>query len=65
MMLPPLNVSLTLNRFVNVTCSVFNIAAEESILKLDIYIFFQNTIALRFFINQLTGFFVPLHNLCS
>ena len=63
MMLGPLNVGLTLNSFVNVTCSVFNIAAEESILKLDIFL--QNTIALRFFINQLTGFFVPLHNVCS
>ena len=37
MMLRPLNVGLTLNSFANVTCSVFNIAAEESILKLDIF----------------------------
>ena len=53
-MLCPLNVGLKPNRFVNVTCSF--LISEESILKLDILF---DTIAFRFFTNQLTGFFVP------
>ena len=35
-MLCPLNASLILNHFVNVTCSFFNKLSEESILKLNI-----------------------------
>ena len=58
MMLCPLNVVLKLNRFVNVTCS-FNIRGEYFKAR-----FFSIPLACCFFTNQLTGFFVPLHNVC-
>ena len=59
MMLCPLNVVLKLNRFVNVTCS-FNIRGEYFKAR-----YFPIPLACCFFTNQLTGFFVPLHNVCS
>ena len=58
MMLCPLNVVLKLNRFVNVTCS-FNIRGEYFKAQ-----YFSIPLACCFFTNQLTGFFVPLHNVC-
>ena len=59
MMLCPLNVVLKLNRFVNVTCS-FNIRGEYFKAQ-----YFSIPLACCFFTNQLTGFFVPLHNVTS
>ena len=59
MMLCPLNVVLKLNRFVNVTSS-FNIRGEYFKAR-----YFSMPLACCFFTNQLTGFFVPLHNVCS
>ena len=58
-MLCPLNVVLKLNRFVNVTCS-FNIRGEYFKAW-----YFSIPLACCFFTNQLTGFFVPLHNVFS
>ena len=59
MMLCPLNVVLNLNRFVNVTCS-FNIRGEYFKAQ-----YFSIPLACCFFTNQLTGFFLPLHNACT
>ena len=52
MMLCPLNVGLKLNRFVNMTCSFFNIRGGYFNAR-----YFFNTIVfiIRFFTNQLTG----------
>ena len=55
-MLCPLNVVLKLNRFVNVTSS-FNIRGDYFKAR-----YFSMPLACCFFTNQLTGFFVPLHN---
>ena len=59
MMLCPLNVILKLNRFVNVTCS-FNITGEYFEAQ-----YFSTPLACCFLTNQLTGVFVPLHNVCK